>query len=446
MRNVPLWIVALWTACWGGPAGRAAAGEGAAAAAWPPRHREEIRASCSPQQMLTWPEVRLEGKVFRASACMEQPRGYEVNHHRLTVRYSGSGSVELSVAHSTTNDLKEALTKAALHSRPAKRASGATLTVRSSLPRERCAWLLIRTEGPVTVESIDYVFWRGRQTVYGHLPTTYEFGGAKLPYRIMWPRKLEAGKRYPLVISVAGSGSVGSDNIRNMERVILARHLFYQYYHDDELACFSLVPQIPHEKSIPAPYWPKGPRGAPTPVYHPDWPAVNENGWYAQATVALIRRLLRDGKYPIDPDRVYFTGFSYGGKACWEMLKADRALWAAAFCGAGWPIGGAYANPVGPLLERLKLEVQRYRHVPVLAFAGQRDRMSYGSSAVCREIRARGGKARFVQIAGASHIGAAARGWSDRKHVAWLFAQNRKANPKPGADPFPGGVYPAGPR
>ena len=35
---------------------------------------------------------------------------------------------------------------------------------------------------------------------------------------------------------------------------------------------------------------------------------------------------------PIDPNRLYFAGFSYGGKACWEFLKAAPDLFAAAMC------------------------------------------------------------------------------------------------------------------
>jgi poly(3-hydroxybutyrate) depolymerase len=403
-----------------------------------------IQARCSGKEYLSWAQAHMDGKICRVSACMAQPRGYEVNHHRLTVHYTGSGSVQVSLAHSSREDLNEAITKAHLHSRLRKVASGKAVTVPSGFRGERCAWLIVRTEGEVRVQGVDYSFWRGRDTLYGHLPMAFEFGGTKLPYRLMWPRNYDPTKTYPLVVSVAGSGGVGTDNAKNMEMVILARHLFTQYYHDDEMACFSLVPQILPDKAVPAPYWPKGTRGAPELLLHPDWPLVNENGWFAQAATALVRNLVSTRAIPIDPDRVYFTGFSYGGKACWELLKADRTIWAAAMCGGGWPVGGAFSDPKGLTMERLKLEVQRYRHVPVLAFAGQNDRMLLGTRAVCKELIAQGGKATLVEIPNASHVASAASGWGNRKHVAWLFRQNRKANPKPGKDPFPGGVYSGG--
>ncbi|MCP4375495.1 MAG: hypothetical protein GY794_04885, partial [bacterium] len=264
-----------------------------------------------------------------------------------------------------------------------------------------------------------------------------------LRFRMMLPRNFDPRqkKKYPLVISVSGSGGVGRDNRRNMEMVILARNLFTTYLNDEQFECISLVPQIPTGKDVPKPYWPKGPLGKPTPIYHPDWPAVNENGWYTQASIALIKDLISDEGLHIDPDRIYFTGFSYGGKACWEFLRAGRELFAGAISGSGWPIGRAYSIPTGQLKARLKLEVSRIKHIPVSIFAGQKDRMKYGSKAVHTEMTAQGGKSSYVEFPGATHVATAASIWRNRTHIAWLFKQNRKNNPKPPPDPYPRGVY-----
>jgi len=227
-----------------------------------------------------------------------------------------------------------------------------------------------------------------------------------------------------------------------MEMVILARHLFTERFNDPQLQCFSIVPQIPANRDIPAPYWPKGPQGRPTQPYHPDWPAVNENGWYVEATLALIQNLLADERLSIDPDRVYYTGFSYGGKACWEFLKAGREVFAGALCGAGWPIGRVGVKPTGLLLKRLKQEVRRYKHIPVRVFVGENDPMMRpGSLAVHEEILAQGGKSSYVQFPKTAHVQAAAKIWANRDNLAYLFEQNRKNNPPAGPDPFPKGVY-----
>ena len=62
---------------------------------------------------------------------------------------------------------------------------------------------------------------------------------------------------------------------------------------------------------------------------------VNADGWFVQGSLALIQEMIKDAQYNIDPDRVYYSGFSLGGKACWEFLKAGPDVFAAAFCGAG---------------------------------------------------------------------------------------------------------------
>ncbi len=109
--------------------------------------------------------------------------------------------------------------------------------------------------------------------------------------------------------------------------------------------------------------------------------------------------------------------------------------------GGGWPIGPVGAKPAGKLLERLGLEVQRYKHIPVFIFAGELDPMRFGSRAVHQEILAQGGKSTFVEFPKTKHAVSALKAWSDRKRVAWLFKQNRKNNPSAGEDPFGNGAY-----
>ena len=217
--------------------------------------------------------------------------------------------------------------------------------------------------------------------------------------------------------------------------VILARRLFTNFYHDDEFACFSLVPQIPPDATVLAPYHPQGPKGAPTPVFHPDYPTVNQGGWYSEATLALIDQLQADESLSIDPDRVYITGFSYGGKACWEFLKAAPGRFAAAMSGGGWAIGMARSYPTKASLAQLKQEIRTYRHVPVIIFAGDQDTMRHASKAHHEQIVAQGGKSTYVEIPGASHVASGGRAWANRRHVAWLFEQNRKRNAMPADSP-----------
>lgn len=407
-----------------------------------PNYSDYVGAQYAAEEFLAWTSRQIDGKPSRVSPPLTVPEGYEINHHHVIVDFTGAGTVEVGLAHSADGNLDIALSKSYLFRSPRKVAAGKPEVIPSGYKGERYAWLVVRTEGDVTVTGVRYACWRGRDTIFGHVAGRFEFAGATLPYRLMYPRNFDPQKRYPLVLSVSGSGGVGGDNAKQMENVILARYLFMQYYLHEDLECFSLVPQIPSPEGIPAPYFPKGPQGAPD-AYHPGpgLAAVNENGWYVQATLALIRGLIEDKSIPVDPDRVYYSGFSFGGKACWEFLKADREMFAAAIAGAGWPVGMPYTEPAGPLLDRLKLEVQRYKHVPVLVFAGENDKMKLGTQAVHRAILAAGGKSQYLEVSGADHTGSS-RAWGDRKNIAWLFEQNRKNNPPPGPDPYPGGVYP----
>ena len=409
----------------------------------PPKpRRDEVQTAYTAAQIAKWEARTVDGKDCRVSPMINFGKGVELNHHRVTVAYSG-GSVELSLAHSASNKLADAIEKKHLHSklRPVK--SGVETTIVSSSRGEGFAWLSVRAVDGAKITGLTHTCWRGKGALYGHGPGEFKFAGASLPFRMMLPRNYDPrkDKKYPLVISVSGSGGVGEDNVRSMENVILAKNLFVDYFDEKEFECISVVPQIPSGKSVPRRYWPKGPLGKPTPIYHPDWPAVNENGWYVQATLALIKDLSGDSGLGVDPDRIYFTGFSYGGKACWEFLRAGREVFAGAICGAGWPIGKAFSRPAGALQTRLKLEVSRIKHIPVSIFAGQADPMRYGSKAVHAEFIVQHGKSSYVEFPKTSHVGTAGGIWRNRKHIRWLFKQNRKNNPKPGADPYPLGIY-----
>jgi poly(3-hydroxybutyrate) depolymerase len=404
--------------------------------------RDEVQTSYTASQIARWTLRKVDGKDCRVSPMITFGKGTELNHHKVTVTYS-TGSVELSLAHSTSSKLDTAIEKKHLHSKLLPVKSGTVKKIVSPYKGERYAWIIARAVSGAKITAITHTCWKGKGTLYGHGPGKFKFGGAALPFRMMLPRNFDPRqkKKYPLVISVSGSGGVGEDNRRNMEMVILARNLFTTYLNDEEFECISIVPQIPSGRNIPKPYWPRGPLGKPTPIYHPGLAAVNENGWYTQASIALIKDLISDEGLHVDPDRIYFTGFSYGGKACWEFLRAGRELFAAAICGAGWPIGKPYSIPTRQLKARLKLEVKRIKHIPVSIFAGQKDNMKYGSQAVHAEITAQGGKSTYVEFPRASHVATAGSIWRNRRYIAWLFKQNRKNNPKPPADPYPKGIY-----
>ena len=91
------------------------------------------------------------------------------------------------------------------------------------------------------------------------------------------------------------------------------------------------------------------------------------------------------------------------------------------------------------------MEVRRHKHIPVVIFSGEKDPMRYGSRAVGKALQAAKAASSYIEFPGADHGGVPGGAYRNRKHIAWLFAQNRKKNPPAGKDPYPGGVYPAAP-
>ncbi|MBN2378063.1 MAG: hypothetical protein JXD22_16820 [Sedimentisphaerales bacterium] len=378
-----------------------------------------------------WPEYQVGTDSCRVSPAINFGPRYELNLHRVSVTFSGSGTVEIGLAHDAEGDLNTALGKNHLHSPFQKVQSDLEIKIVSNYRGEHNAWIMLKISGSVKISQIRYTCWRGKDTLYGHVAGEFEFHQVKLPFRLMFPKNYDPKKKYPLVLSVHGSGGVGSDNVKNMEMVILGTSLFTRYYDDKSFECFSLVPQVLPQSAIPAPFWPKGTRGQPDRLFHPDWPIVNAEGWFVQGSLALIEEMIKDPRYSIDSDRVYYSGFSLGGKACWEFLKADPNIFAAAMCGAGWAMGRPVENPTGALLERLKQEVQIYKHIPTYIFVGEKDRlMLMGSRAVHKEILAQGGQSNYVEFPQTDHVATAGKAWTNPEYLEWLFRQKREKNKK----------------
>ncbi len=387
---------------------------------------DELAVNFSSAQVSNWTEVEVDEKRCRISGAIAGGLRSELNYHRIRVDYSGSGTVELSVGHANKNDRQYILSNKYHHRGFVKLTSGKEVVMISPYKGENHAWLLLRTTGDVDISGIHYRALRGRNTLYGHAGARSRFGGAFLNYRVMAPKQVDPDKRYPLVITIGGSGSIGTGNRKNMEMVGLATYLFRKYFDDDQFACYSLVPQIGPLENCPSPYWPKGRRGAPT-LAHPDYPLVNAQGWYNQSVLALIEQMVADPSYRIDPERVYLTGFSYGGKAVWEFLRASPDMFAGAISCGGWAIGRLNENPSVRLSKLLSQEAQAYKHVPILVTAGEKDvPMSKGGRFANKVLGKIGGKCTYVEFPKAKHVRSAGKTWANPQYIAWLFEQNRK--------------------
>ena len=144
--------------------------------------RDEVQTSYTASQIAKWEPLTVDGKACRVSPLINFGKGVELNHHRVTVTYSG-GSVELSLAHSRSSKLNTAIEKKHRHSTLRAVKSGVVTRIVASDKGENSAWLIVRAVGGARITGITHTCWRGKGTLYGHSPGEFKFAGAILPFR-----------------------------------------------------------------------------------------------------------------------------------------------------------------------------------------------------------------------------------------------------------------------
>lgn len=140
-----------------------------------------------------------------------------------------------------------------------------------------------------------------------------------LRYRLLPPPSAaqHAGQRYPLILVLHGSGAIGDDNRRQLDKLALSwatpaiRAKFPAYI---------LVPQFPERSANYAPSAADGLLAA-------------RPGPNIATLTALVEQLKL--QYPVAAERVYVTGFSMGASAATQALLHQPGLFAAAVTFSG---------------------------------------------------------------------------------------------------------------
>lgn len=398
----------------------------------------------------SWTHYTLNGKNYLISPLIDAGQNNEMNFHKITTAFSSSnGNIIVSVAHSSYLNL-DYLLSSGYDMGFFSASSGQEVNIKTYARGERYAWVVLNITEGTQITSVNHTYWKGFNTLYNHEPYSFSFAGSFLPYRVMYPKNFNAslGIKYPLIISTSGSDGTGSNNIDQMSPTNFGRHMFLSYYNNPEFDAFSVVVQIPDSygqmkaiiPTIPLPFY-NGQEGqfGKSNFVHADstsgWTATNEGGFFAEATAALAKEFAKNPN--IDSDRIYFTGFSYGGKATYELMKQMNNTLAAAWAVAGWPIGMVnidYTNITryssnNTHIVSLKNEVQRYKNIPLLATAGESDTNvgPWGGQIACREINAAGGDCDYILYPGASatHNYVATNSYSDISQIRWLLSQRK---------------------
>lgn len=193
-----------------------------------------------------------------------------------------------------------------------------------------------------------------------------------MPYRLMKPLGIEQGKRYPLIVSLHGSGGVGDDNLSNLRRWngVMARTAWREKH-----PAYVLVPQ-----RRPGGIW--GPK--------PDLPEAGD--LYVRDDLPLVFEIIGnlEREFPIDEKRIYALGSSGGGAGTWNIIAARPELFAAAI-----PVCGRFKPADAPKLA----------HLPIWCFHGDADPLisvKFSRDAFARLSEA-GGNMKYTELRGIRH-------------------------------------------
>ncbi|MCB0570252.1 MAG: prolyl oligopeptidase family serine peptidase [Phaeodactylibacter sp.] len=223
--------------------------------------------------------------------------------------------------------------------------------------------------------------------------------GAVLPYRILYPKKYNRSKKYPLVLFLHAAGERGTDN---EAQLAYGASLFLDSLNRSKFPAIVVFPQC-----APDEYWteltPDG-KSWKFPFNASPPPSLRR-------TIALLGRL-QQGE-AVDPQRIYLMGISMGGFAVFDLMARFPELFAAGVTVAG---GGS------PLLAPLYAG-----HTSLWAFHGAKDDVVPPalSRQVCESLMRQGADVKYTEYPDVKH-----ESWkpalAEAALLPWLFS--RKLN------------------
>ena len=206
--------------------------------------------------------------------------------------------------------------------------------------------------------------------------------GSESNYTVFVPRGYDGTKAFPVVLSLHGAGSRGTDG-RLAVKYGLAKSVRER---GEDFPFLVVLPQAREGE---------------------DWTAESGGG---RRALAILDRVQQD--YRTDADRVALTGVSMGGQGAWSLAAADPGRWAAIV-----PVcHGGDANSAA-----------RLKDIPCWCFHGDADKTIpvQQSRDMVQAVQDAGGRPLYQELPGVGHNDCPDRAYALPDLWEWLLLQNR---------------------
>lgn len=224
--------------------------------------------------------------------------------------------------------------------------------------------------------------------------------GDSLPYRMIRPESMKAGRKYPLVLFLHGAGERGNDNERQLTH---GGQMFLNPVNREKYPAFVLVPQCPAGS-----YWAYTER--PKSLFPADMPVGQDESTLSKTLKQLLDTYLAMPE--VDKKRIYIVGLSMGAMGTYDLVARYPEIFAAAV-----PICGS-VNP-----SRLSAA----KDVKFRIFHGDADDVVTveGSREAYKALKAAGAEVEYLEFPGCGH-GSWNPAFNYSGFMEWLFKQKKK--------------------
>jgi predicted peptidase len=227
-------------------------------------------------------------------------------------------------------------------------------------------------------------------------------GDDTLYCRILSPLHFSAGKRYPLIVVLHGSGERGNDNESQLK---WGSDLFLDSINREKYPAIVIFPQCPFDSS-----WSVRVKNKTSDSGLYRFPMKLPPTRPLQMVMNFIDTLMSAGT--VDSSRIYVGGLSMGGFGTFEILWRKPGLFAAAFpiCGGG--------NP-----ESAKLYGKNF---PIWVFHGADDDAVpvNNSRVMVAALKNAGAKVKYSEYPGVKH-NSWINAFAEPDFLPWIFAQKK---------------------